>query len=504
MKDSVVSRPDTEGVFFPARGFRWFLLLVAIVVGALVLRFHCIGHPPVSFHPTRQYRNALIAQAIYVKHDLASSRQPILEPPLTEGMAVGLYTILGRESLAAARAMSIVWWMLAAVFLYLLTKCAVSRDGAVIAVLFFLFLPYAVLASRSFQPDPLMIMLFIGATWSIFRLRQTPSGRWLTTAVGLSAAAIFVKPVCVFPILLMFLSTGVFENGIRATLKSVWTWLYLALSLLPTLAYYGYGLFVADFLRWQADASFLPRLLLERSFWGDWLRLASHVIGGAALFVALLGIPLAPSRLTKGLLVGLWSGYVVMGLIFTFHIHTHDYYHMQLIPIAALSLGVVAAIVLERLARLSEPWKLAAFGVLTVALVLQSDKTWRELRQDDGGDAWAALNTQIGNCVAHSAKTVFLAPDYGNSLMYYGGVAGTWWPYRYAMPYPPERIQENLDRLIAQQSPEYFIVTAIGEFEQEPNLQKALAKYPLVLSTDACRVFDLRSKVCRATSSGRQ
>ena len=99
-------------------------------------------------------------------------------------------------------------------FLVSLGEPAISPDGAVVAVLFFLFLPFAVLASRSFEPDPLMIALFVGATWSIFRLRQTPSGCWLTTAVAVSASAISVKPVCVFPILLMFLSTGVFENGI--------------------------------------------------------------------------------------------------------------------------------------------------------------------------------------------------------------------------------------------------------------------------------------------------
>jgi len=51
---------------------------------------HCIRHPPLNFAPTRQYRNALIAHSLYVKHDLSLSRQPLLEPPLTKLMAAGL------------------------------------------------------------------------------------------------------------------------------------------------------------------------------------------------------------------------------------------------------------------------------------------------------------------------------------------------------------------------------------------------------------------------------
>ncbi len=220
MKILTIPRPDKEGTFFPTRGFAWYLLFAAIIAGALVVRSHCLPHPPVNFHPTRQYRNSLIAQAIYTGRGLSSSRQLILEPPITEAMAAAVYTILGRESFVAARTMSIVWWMLAAVVLYLLAKRAISPDGAVLAVLFFLFVPFSVFCSRIFQRDPLMIMLFVAATWSIYRLRQTPSRHWLAAAIAFSAAAIFVKPVCIFIVLLTFLSTGVSRTAFRPRSKA--------------------------------------------------------------------------------------------------------------------------------------------------------------------------------------------------------------------------------------------------------------------------------------------
>jgi len=491
MEDSAVSRTE-KGGFFPSRGFWWHAALGVIVAGALLVRLYDIAYPPASFHPTRQYRAALIARAFYVNHDLASARiEGLLEPPLAEGMAAGLYKILGQESLAAARAMSIVWWMLAAMFLYLLAERAISRDGAVVAVLFFLFLPFSVMASRSFQPDPLMMMFFVGSAWSIFRLRETPTGRWQAAAISLSALAIFTKPVCLFPIWLAFLTTGVARDGFRATLKNVWTWLYFGLGFLPSLLYYGYGLFVADFLRWQADASFVPGLLFTPSFWRDWVRLAVEVVGGTAIVVALLGMPLARLRSTKALLVGLWAGYVVMGLVFTFHIHTHNYYQMPLIPIVALSLGASVGFVLERLASLNVACRAALTAALVAGVVLTADATCKELRRDKGGDAWAALAKEIGNRVGHSWKTVFVAPDYGHSLMYYGGVAGTRWPYAYERRFPPEKIEENLAQMIAERSPRYFIMAEMLEFQQQPNLERALAKYPVVFATDNCRVYDL-------------
>ena len=38
-------------------------------------------------------------------------------------------------------------------------------------------------------------------------------------------------------------------------------------------------------------------------------------------------------------MAGLWGGYFLFGLVFTYHIHTHGYYSLQFVPIVALSLG---------------------------------------------------------------------------------------------------------------------------------------------------------------------
>jgi hypothetical protein len=50
--------------------------------------------------------------------------------------------------------------------------------------------------------------------------------------------------------------------------------LFLALSLAPSLVYYGNGIFIAGYLRWKVDTSFIPALYLRREYWESWLLLA--------------------------------------------------------------------------------------------------------------------------------------------------------------------------------------------------------------------------------------
>ena len=91
----------------------------------------------------------------------------LLEPPIGEYIVSVLYKLHGGENTAIPRLMSIVYWMIAGFLLYLLTKKLVSPDGAFVATLIFLFFPYGIRASRSFQPDPLMIMFFVASIYCV-------------------------------------------------------------------------------------------------------------------------------------------------------------------------------------------------------------------------------------------------------------------------------------------------------------------------------------------------
>jgi hypothetical protein len=503
------SHRDISQSFFPVKGFARFLLLVCLFAAALGVRVYHIGDPPLNFHPTRQYRSAFLARAIYFEQShsvtederqLAQANKPaILEPPLMEYMASWLYQISGKENLVIPRLMSIVFWLLAAAFLYVLSECSLSPDAAITSTAFFLFLPFGIYASRSFQPDPLMVMVFLAAVLAIFKYRQDSSTYMLAAAIALSALAIFIKPVCVFPIWLVFISTSVTENGVRATLRSAGILIFLSLSILPALLFYGYGLFVAGFWKNQVQVhgTFLPHLFLEGFYWQGWLRLIFNVIGFGALIAALLGIPLVRQRLTKGLLVGLWGGYVVFGLFFTYAIHTHDYYHLMLIPIVALSLGATIGVILSAVSSTARFWRWTAWGILLFVLALYMSAVSKNLGSS-GFESQVAIWEDIGDRVSHSTNTVILARHYGKPLKYHGKVAGSNWPhhddFRAAtlMRTRMERGKQRLDSLISSRSPEYFIVTDLAALDNQQDLKKALGVYPILFLHKKYRIYDLR------------
>jgi hypothetical protein len=508
MSDTQTHSANANQTFFPAKGFALVLLLGILFTGAVGVRLSHLGDPPLDFHPTRQYHSALIARAIYLEKSHAGSeeikrvaraaRPGTLEPPLMEYMVSWLYQIAGKESLIIPRMMSITFWTIAAVFLYLLALRSISPDAALVSVAFFLFLPFGIQASRSFQPDPLMIMTFLGAVLAIFSYRQTPSVRLLASSIAVSALAIFVKPVCIFPIWFAFFLTGVAKTSLWAMLRSASALLFFALSLLPTALFYGDSLFFGGALRATAQTVILPHLLMEGFYWRDWLHLAVKVIGYGALIPAVLSIPIAPSRLTKGLLAGLWCGYIVFGLVFTHNVRTHDYYHLLLIPIVALSLGVTAERVLQTMVSARTFWRWGSGAILVLILALYVYEAKQNLDRR-GFASQVELFEEIGNRVEHSTKTVFLAPNYGAPLQYHGHLAGLDWPYvgdlRSAIHQirKLQRRREHLASLFSTNPPQYFIVTDLAEFEAQPDLKKVLEAYPTLATTSKYQIYDLRT-----------
>lgn len=164
--------------------------------------------------------------------------------------------------------------------------------GALVAVAFYLFVPFGIFASRSFQPDPLMVMAIVWATVAIVRHHESPApGRLLIAGIAAGLAA-FVKPVS------LFFTTGAYvglaasgKEPIRSVLSRQ-SLVFLLLSLLPVAVYLGYGTYVAGFLTGQSEGRILPRLLASAFFWAGWLFQIRYAIGLVALVGAALGLVL--------------------------------------------------------------------------------------------------------------------------------------------------------------------------------------------------------------------
>lgn len=231
----------------------------------------------------------------------------------------------------------------------------ISTDAAVFAPAYYLFIPLSILLSRSFQPDSLM-MLFLISLFSIWRYFERPSDFGLITAAGISGLTLLYRPLVLFTLLAAFIALT-FQQA--TTWKGIFKrqyFVFIALSLVPSVLYYGYGIVIAGFLRWKVETSFRPNLFLYRVFWRDWLLLGVKAVGYTPLLGALIGMSILRNGRFRALVMGLGIGYAVFGLVFTRHIHTHGYYHAQLIQIVAISMSPLVTLVMDRLRQSNHPW----------------------------------------------------------------------------------------------------------------------------------------------------
>ena len=487
---------------------RHALLLGLLLLAALAIRCDGITGLPLAFKPTRQYRSAIIARDCYYRSGapaatwqqriaaLNRQRAGILEPQIMELLACWGYRLAGAEYLWIPLSLSATFWVLGGLFLYLAARRLVSADGALAAVAFFLFLPFGITASRSFQPDPLMIMLLCGSLLVILRYDDEPSGARVAVAGAVSGLAILVKPVCLFVILAAFLSLSIRRRGVRQCATDRHVIAFVGISLGVGAAFSFYAIFVARLaLRHQAGISFLPRLWLRPSYWRGWLHCIRVVVGAPALLLALLGTALLRGR-QRWFLLGLLGGYVAFGLAFTYHVHTHTYYQLQLVPIVALGLGAVVDAVRRQQSRLGGPWpsRLAALAVLGLALG-PAVRGYSPPTTDPG---FIAVARQIGAAVGHSANTIFLAEYYGKPLIYHGELAGVSWPK--SADFRAQRLRGESPLTAAEQlaafrrsSPEYFIVSDLPALDAQADLKRLLdSRFPVVAKTDRYVIFDLR------------
>src|SRR4051794_29381369 len=172
----------------PARGRVWLsgVSVCLLMLAALGVRLHGIDQPPVTFHPTRHYRSAVIARACYYDAtssvpawarrlaSAARSMQPAGEPPFMEWIACAGYRALGREDIRIPRVLVMISWILGAIPLYGLAWRVSSRPLALVAVALYLFMPYAVVGTRSFQPDAPMTLCTLIAALAAARYFEVP------------------------------------------------------------------------------------------------------------------------------------------------------------------------------------------------------------------------------------------------------------------------------------------------------------------------------------------
>jgi hypothetical protein len=303
-----------KSILAPTR-FWYFVLLAVILVCGLVTRLYDLTDPPLDFASTRQLRSALIARGMYYpnledapdwKQTIAEKqgRHSMIEPTILESLVAGTYNLVGGEYIWIARIYSALFWVLGGAALFFLVDELVSTDGAFIALTYYLFVPFGIVASRSFQPDPLLTALIIFSWWTFFRWYRTSTWKWAILAGFFAGAAMIVKSTAVFFLLIAFALLVLQKDPLKKLIRDKQVWSILALSGVPVLAYHVYGVFIVGSLGEQFRGRFFTQMLSELSYYIKWKNVGHWVWLYSLLFF--LHIPhyhsllLSPANYSSG------------------------------------------------------------------------------------------------------------------------------------------------------------------------------------------------------------
>jgi len=485
-------------------------ILILIFAAALAVRVYKITLPPLDFHPTRQYNNAIIARQLYCntlkspddrwKHGFYNVGELFLEPPVSEMTAVIGYNVLGYESLILPRLISSLFWLAGGAALYSAMRRLSGRYGAFFCTLLFLFLPYAIASSRCFMPDPLMVSALCFYILAIVRYADRPSIGNLVLSIATAAFTVFLKGMSVFIILggafALLLYRALTEQ--RWKENAVTALIFLAATALPVSLYAHF--FLGSEFKGRLFGRFLPNLTFTLFPYTGWINMVDSVLGIVFMVMALSALWLFNGA-QRALLSGMLLGYLLFSLIFNYHCATHDYYHMPLIPLAAMLGGafiarVTAAVELEN-GKITRVMVIFLTGILMLAFIAEG--TSKITRRDC--DRQISPAREMGNAVGHSRNTILLAPYYGDLIKYYGWVEGTPWPDSRDLHYwelegrKLRDSRELLERWIEDRNFRYFIVADMKEFRKQIELAVFLeSTYPVIWKSDEGVIYDLSEK----------
>jgi 4-amino-4-deoxy-L-arabinose transferase-like glycosyltransferase len=419
----------------------------------------------------------------------------IVEPPVLETIVSQTYRLTG-EYIWIGRIYSALFWVLGGLALFLLIREFSSTSAAMIGTLFYLFVPFGVIASRAFMPDPLMVALIIYSLWALFRWQNTSKWKWAILFGIFAGAALFVKNLSVFIILGGFAGIVLGSKGLKRSTRDPQAWVMGALMVLPVGIYTLYGIFKLN-LESQFALRFFPNMWVDPAFFFRWAFIINSNIGWVVTLVAIVSIFLADPKRERPLLIGMWIGYFLFGMAFSYYFFTHDYYQLSFIPVVAISMAPALRIIFEKFYERS-PGLFPRLVLVAVVLVGLAVPAWYSRVQIVGSDYrnepsfWA----KVGDVLGHSKGVIGLTQDYGYRLAYWGWQGSTAWftsadiNLRYLAG---QHI--DLEQKFAQDTAgkQYFLVTMFGEFDNQPVIKDILnSRYPVFAQTDEYIIYDLQ------------
>lgn len=447
-----------------------------------------------SHQATRQYQSAMVAKTMMQSPtDFMSywnGERGAMEPPVVESLTVSVWKLLGTMDLRVPRVLSGLYWVAGFLLFFHLVKRVMGEEVAFFASLFCLLFPFGVLFSLHMQPEPLMFLfLFLGLNFSYSAIQSGNKKLFFFGNLFLFLA-VLIRPLLLFPLFgfclfLLFPSHRGFS--FRSFLSAC------VPAFLGVFLFFFYKIFIGAYTD-QAGFSFQPRYWTEYGYYRGWAKMIKTVFGYLPVFLVAVSLLFVRGRTVRffGLM---FFSYLLYGLLFNHHIHTHDYYQIIYLPVFALALGIFAKkikVFLNERLRKPTASKLVPFLLIVTVTVpfvnFRPQPYWNQLQ------GWYE---EIGTIVGEN-RSVALSYFYANPLCYHSDADLETWPHSYDRPAITDKdsarldTREKLNRLVNGQQVRYFIVTDFRDFHRQPELKELLESQAGVIAThEKYKIYDL-------------
>ncbi|MBI2599221.1 glycosyltransferase family 39 protein [Candidatus Curtissbacteria bacterium] len=333
-----------------------FLLLAAILILAFALRLYKINRPIADWHSWRQADTAAVARnfikdgfsPLIPKFDDMSTqangldnpnRYRFVEFPIYNSLIAAVWSVTG-INVTYARLVTVFITLGSTILLYFLVKHFSGVSAGLLASFFFAAIPYNVFYSSAILPGPLMVFALLSLYLTFIRwLGNDKNWLWGAASIFFANLAILTWPIALFFMLpIAYLAFD--KYGIK-TFKTLPLWFFIALSLLPFIAW---RLWMARFPEGIPNYRFLlneGNIRFKGAFF-RWLvveRMGKLIltVGGFPLF--LLGLLQKPGR-EKLFYLSLLASAVLYFVVFASGNIRHDYYQVPAIPVFAIFMAL--------------------------------------------------------------------------------------------------------------------------------------------------------------------
>jgi len=429
---------------------------LAILVGALsiCIRFIAIDRPFDDRWSWRQSDVAAIARNYsksgfrfaYPQIDWAGDQPGYVgtEFPILPFIAALLYKLTGIHE-SVGRLLSVMFFAVSLPFFFILVREIFDPVAAIWSLVFYSVAPVMLMASRCFMPDVPSLSLGIIALYYFKKWTDAGSRRgfWIS-ALTMSAAMLIKLPTAVLaaPFALM-----VFRRRGWSALRELNLYLWAAIALLPSTAWYVYAHRIAEsyypfHFFGGGGVRFMPVGWYGRIAW----HVATASLTPALTIVALFGTWIA--RRNRGAqLFYVWLGAMCAFVAVVGWGNRHEWYQLPFVPIAAAFGGMACSHFMRRLST-NRSRVIFSAALLLVTGSLSIAYT-RRLYEPSG-----ALLRDLGLELQRSTapRALIVAADDGDpTVFYYAERKGWHFPEEDGMyngnPANDEQLIEDLDEL---------------------------------------------------------